>query len=76
MRAANALTKLHRLITIHPLNKYQRFYNMAHLSSQYIINPLYNDDSLIRTFANSDDPDDMSHNVTFHQGLHYLSRQK
>ena len=75
MRAVNALTKLHRLITIHPLNKYQRFCNLAHLISLNI-NPLYNDDSLIRTFANCNDPDERSHNVTFYQGLQYLSRQK
>ena len=26
--------------------------------------------------AKSEDPDKMPHNVTFHQGLHYLIRQK
>ena len=28
------------------------------------------------TLANSDDPDEMPHNVAFHQGLHYLLRRK
>ena len=26
------------------------------------------------TFANSEDPDDMTHSVAFHQGLHCLAR--
>ena len=26
------------------------------------------------TLANSEDPDEMQHNATFHQGLHYLLR--
>ena len=26
------------------------------------------------TFINSEDPDVVPHNATFHQGLHYLSR--
>ena len=33
---------------------------------------LYTDDSLTRTFVNSEDPDEMPHNVKFHQGLHCL----
>ena len=28
------------------------------------------------TFANSEDPDEMQHNAAFHQGLHFLKRQK
>ena len=28
------------------------------------------------TLANSEDPDEMPQNVAFHQGLHYLLRQK
>ena len=28
------------------------------------------------TFTNSEEPDEMSHNVAFHQGLHYLERSK
>ena len=28
------------------------------------------------TLANSEDPDVMLHNVAFHQGLHYLLRQR
>ena len=28
------------------------------------------------TLANSEDPDEMPHNVAFHQGLHYLLRQE
>ena len=28
------------------------------------------------TLANSEDPDEMPHNVAFHQGQHYLIRQK
>ena len=27
------------------------------------------------TFANSEDPDEMPHNVAFHRGLHCLLRQ-
>ena len=27
------------------------------------------------TFANSEDPDEMPHNVAFHQVLHFLIRQ-
>ena len=27
------------------------------------------------TLANNEDPDEMSHNATFHQGLHCLLRQ-
>ena len=33
---------------------------------------LYTDDSLPRIFVNSEDPDEMPHNVTFHQGPHCL----
>ena len=28
------------------------------------------------TLATSEDPDEMPHNAAFHQGLHYLLRQK
>ena len=28
------------------------------------------------TFSNSEDPDEMQHNATFHQGLHCLLRLK
>ena len=28
------------------------------------------------TLANSEDPDEMPHHGAFHQGLHYLLRQK
>ena len=30
----------------------------------------------VGTFANSEDPDEMPHDVAFHQGLHFLLRQK
>ena len=30
----------------------------------------------MRTLANIEDPDEMPHNATFHQGLHCLLRQK
>ena len=30
----------------------------------------------MRTLANSEDPDEMLHNAAFHQGLHFLLRQK
>ena len=30
----------------------------------------------MRTFANSEDPDEMLHNAAFYQGLHCLSRSK
>ena len=35
------------------------------------INPL-SDDSLTRTFANSEEPGEILHNVTYHQGHHCL----
>ena len=41
-----------------------------------MLNPLYASDSLIHTLANSEDPDELPHNVAFHQGLHYLIIQK
>ena len=28
------------------------------------------------TLVNSEEPDEMSHNIAFHQGLYYLLRQK
>ena len=30
----------------------------------------------MHTLANSEDPDEMPHNAAFHQGLHYLLREK
>ena len=33
-------------------------------------NPLYTGNPLTSNFANSEDPDEMQHNVVFHQGLH------
>ena len=40
------------------------------------INPLYTGDSKWSTLANSADPDEMPHNVAFHQCLHCLLRRK
>ena len=36
----------------------------------WIFNPLYSGNPLMRTFVNSEDPDEMQHNAAFHQGLH------
>ena len=33
-------------------------------------------DSQLSTLTKSEDTDEMQHNVAFHQGLHYLLRQK
>ena len=41
-----------------------------------MFNPLYTSDSLMRTLANSEDPDEMRPNAASHQGLHYLIIQK
>ena len=38
--------------------------------------PLYSNNTWIDTFANSEDQDEMPHDVAFHQGPHYLLRQK
>ena len=35
----------------------------------WVLNPMH-------TLANSEDPDETLHNATFHQGLHFLLRQK
>ena len=40
-----------------------------------LFNPLYASVSKMHTLANSEDSDEMLHNVSFHQGLHYLLRQ-
>ena len=39
-------------------------------------NLLCTSDSCMRTLANSEDPDEMQHNVKFYQGLQYLQSQK
>ena len=36
------------------------------------VNPLKTGNSIMGTLANSEDPDEMLHNVAFHQGLHCL----
>ena len=36
------------------------------------LNPLYSGSSIMGTFANSEDSDEMQHNGAFHQGLHCL----
>ena len=44
-------------------------------SQRYIVvyNHMYTCDSYkMRSLANSEDPDEMPHNVAFHHGLHYL----
>ena len=41
-----------------------------------IFNHLYTNKNLNRYFTNSEDPDEMSHNAAFHQGLHCLLKQK
>ena len=40
-------------------------------SSDSGFNPL-SEDSLTHSFANSEEPDEIPHHVTFHQGLHCL----
>ena len=42
---------------------------------QCALNPLYTGNSSTGTLANSEDPDEMPHDVAFHQGLDYLLRQ-
>ena len=39
-------------------------------------NPLYTGDTQMSPLENSEDPDEMLHNVVFLQGLHSLIRQK
>ena len=39
------------------------------------VNLLYTSDSYMLTLANCEDPDEIPHNVTFHQGLHCLPRR-
>ena len=38
-------------------------------------NPLWTGSPEAGALANSDDPDEMPHNVSFHQGLHCLLKQ-
>ena len=38
----------------------------------FSLNPLYMGNPYTSTFKNSEDPDEMPHNVTFHQGLHCI----
>ena len=38
--------------------------------------PLYTGDSEMCTLTNGEDPDEMPHDVAFHQGLHCLHRQR
>ena len=38
------------------------------------LNPLYTRNPITGTFTNSKDPDEMPHNVAFHQGLHCVLR--
>ena len=40
------------------------------------INHLYTSGFRIRTLASGEDPDEMPHDAAFHQGLHYLLRQR
>ena len=40
-----------------------------------MINPLWARNPSMDTLTNSEDPDEMPHNVAFHQGLHCLQRQ-
>ena len=43
---------------------------------QLIFNPLYTGNPVMGILAESEDLDEMQHNVAFHQGLHYLLRLK
>ena len=36
---------------------------------------MFTGDSQLSTLVNDEDPDEMPHNVAFHQGLHCLQRQ-
>ena len=38
------------------------------------INPLYTENNITGTITNSEDPDEMTLNAAFHQGLHCLLR--
>ena len=44
-------------------------------ASKFCFNPLQTGNPKTGNFANSEDPDEMSHNETFHLGLHCLLRQ-
>ena len=37
-----------------------------------IVNPWFTSDFRMSTLTNSEDPDEMTHNAAFHQGLHCL----
>ena len=41
-----------------------------------LINPLYPENPIMGTFANSEDPDEMQHNAAFHRGFHCLLKFK
>ena len=40
----------------------------------YLVNPLYTSNPKMRTLANSEDSDEMPHDVAFHQGLHMFAK--
>ena len=45
-----------------------------HICPKASFDPLYTGNPKTDTFTNSEDPDEMPHNATFHQGLHCLLR--
>ena len=55
-------------------NCFQRF--QADATSRLGYNPLYMETSFMSTSTNSEYPDAMPLNVTFHQGLHCLLKKK
>ena len=46
------------------------------VSGLLTLSTLYTGDFQMSSFANSEDPDEMTHNAAFHQGLHCLLLQK
>ena len=44
-------------------------------SSTFLLIPLWTGNPKTGTLANSEDPDEMTHNAAFHQGLHWMGRQ-
>ena len=55
-------------------NKYYSNVTLQLPPIQLDINPFYSGNLYMRTFANSDDSDEMQHYAAFHQCLHCLQR--
>ena len=65
--------KLHgRLLNI--ILSYEHITFTLSIWASELFNPFYSGYLHTDTLANSEDPDEMPHNVAFHQGLHCLQR--